>query len=78
MQGYLVLCLINSCILHNKTGYIGHSVLIKGFDYKHLIMHDPGPPMQEEKFILREHFEKAWGYPNARVKYLTAIKQRES
>ncbi len=73
-KGYLVICNINAQTVNNKQGYVGHFVVVKGFDDNQLILHDPGSPPQENRKINYESFEKAWAYPNEKAKNLMAFK----
>jgi hypothetical protein len=73
-KGYLIICNVNSKALNNQQGYVGHFVVIIGYDDNHLYLHDPGlPPLQDRK-VTYEHFMKAWEYPNEKARNLTAVK----
>jgi len=73
LQGYLVICHVNSRKLNNKPGYAGHAVVVKGFDDKHFFLHDPSftSPHRSVEFSL---FEEAWAYPNDKIKNIIALK----
>lgn len=73
-EGYLIIVNINFQTINNKTGYIGHFVLIKGFDDNNFIINDPGLPAQENRLVSFELFEKAWAYPNEKAKNIMAFK----
>lgn len=73
-NGYLVLCRVNSCVLNGVEGYVGHSVIVKGFNDSGLILHDPGLPPLQDRFVSHDEFEKAWAYPVPESKNITAIK----
>lgn len=73
-QGYLVICNINSNALNEKSGFVGHFVVIIGYEGDHLVLHDPGLPPQENRVVSNEDFSNAWAYPNSSVKNLIAIK----
>ncbi len=73
-QGYLVRCLVNACKLNDEDGYIGHSVVVKGYDDDSLIIHNPGPPPLANQKVSFDDFTAAWAYPNASAKELDAIK----
>ena len=73
-KGYLVICNINRQTLNNKTGYVGHFVVIKGYNDKGFMFHDPGLPLQENRFASFGNFEKAWAYPNKKAQNLMAFK----
>lgn len=72
-QGYLIVCTINARSLNDRPGYVGHMVVIKGFDGENLIFHDPGSPPVENRQVSFTQFEKAWADPNADAKNITAI-----
>jgi len=76
-KGYLVVCLVNAKKLDRKDGYVGHFVLIKGYDDKNLIIHDPGLPPIENRTVSGESFEKAWADPNEKAKSLWAIRLKK-
>lgn len=59
-KGYLVVCVVNSRALNNKEGYSGHFVLIKGYDEKGLIVHDPGHPHNPDRLVEYDLFNRAW------------------
>lgn len=74
-DGALLLSLLNSAVLNEKTGYIGHYVVIIGINNNELILHDPGLPPLENRSVSFDLFEKAWGYPDENAKNLIAIKK---
>jgi hypothetical protein len=73
-KNYVVAVNLNSEILNNSTGYIGHFVIIKGYDDKSFILNDPGLPGMENRIVPFETFEKAWAYPNEKAKNILAFK----
>lgn len=73
--GYLVGCNVNAKKLNNKDGYVGHFIIVKGFNDNNLILHDPGLPPLENRKVDFETFEKAWAYPNEKSKNIMAIKR---
>lgn len=73
-EDYLVGCNLNAKKLNNQPGYVGHFVIVKGFDERNLILHDPGLPPMENRVVDFDTFEKAWAYPEAKVKNLMAFK----
>lgn len=74
-KGYLILCNVNSRKLNNKEGYSGHFVVVKGFNNKHLIIHDPGPThTSKNRLVDFDLFKGAWAYPNAKAKDIIALK----
>lgn len=75
-QGYLVVCNVNFFALDGKKGYAGHSVLVSDSDGKNIFLHDPGLPPKKNKKVPVRRFMKAWAYPTAREKNLTAYKYR--
>lgn len=74
-KGYLIICNVNANRLNNKTGYVGHFVLIVGFEGDDLILHDPGKPPHPFRRVSVSDFELAWGDPEERMKNLVAIKK---
>lgn len=73
-NNYLIVCSVNQQILNNKRGYIGHFVLITGFDDKGYILHDPGLPAFENRKVNYQTFEKAWAYPDSNIKNILAFR----
>jgi len=73
-QGYLIGCNINSRILNNKAGYVGHFLVITGIGNNKIIVHDPGLPPHQNRVIPKNIFEKAWGYPSHHNKNLIGFK----
>lgn len=73
-KGYLVTCHINSQTLNDKDGYIGHFVVIKGFDKNILIINDPGLPPFSNRKVSFYKFNKSWAYPNKSSKNIMAFK----
>lgn len=73
--GYLVGCNVNSKKLNRQEGYVGHFVIVKGFDDNRLIIHDPGLPPLENRKVGFATFEKAWAYPNEKAKNIMAFKR---
>ncbi len=71
---YLLICNVNARVLISKNGYVGHFVVVKGFNEKNLFLHDPGLPAFENRKVSFELFEKAWAYPNEKAKNILAFK----
>lgn len=72
--GHIAICVVNSRALNRNKGYSGHFALVKGFDKKGFILHDPGLPGKPNRHVSFDIFEKAWAYPNEMAKTITAIK----
>lgn len=78
-QKFLVHCNVNANILNGKSGYLGHFVLVIGYEgNKYLYIHDPGLPSNKDRKVTNELFNKAWAYPNESVKNLTGIRLRRA
>ena len=73
-KGYLIICNVNTAKINKEDGYVGHFVVLKGFDDNNLIFHDPGLPPHEEKIINNELFEASWAFPNVKAKNIKAIR----
>lgn len=76
-KGYLVRCLVNSRKLNNRDGYVGHSVVVSGYDDQSFTIQDPGLPPLKDRKVPFSQFESAWADPNAEAKELDAIKLLE-
>jgi hypothetical protein len=72
--GYLLRCMVNARALNGMSGYVGHAVVVKGYDSEGFIIHDPGLPPKPNRKVTYETFEQAWAYPNNEAKELDAIK----
>lgn len=77
-KGYLVICNVNSMALNGKSGYVGHFVVVIGYDGERLYLHDPGLPPHENRKVSYEQFIKAWEYPNEKAKNVVAIRYEGS
>jgi hypothetical protein len=71
--GFLVIANINSRVLAKKEGYVGHFVVIKGYDDEGLILHDPGLEPKQNIHTDLDVFSAAWGYPNEDTRNIIAI-----
>jgi len=60
-NGYLARATVNSNKLNNLSGYVGHAVVIIGYDEEALYIHDPGLPAIADRKVLFADFEDAWG-----------------
>lgn len=58
-DGWLLRAAVNSRILNNREGYMGHSIVITGFDGDEVIFHDPGLPAEANRRASREVFQRA-------------------
>ena len=73
-KGFLIICNVNSSALNNRSGYVGHFVVVIGYDDEHLYLHDPGLPPLENRKVSNEQFIKSWEYPIEKAKNLTGLK----
>ena len=73
-EDYVVMVNVNSRVLNNKDGYIGHFVVIKGYNDDGFIINNPGLPGKENMEVSFDIFERAWAYPNERAKNIMAFK----
>lgn len=71
---YLVICNVNSKMLNQKSGYVGHFVVIFAYNDQELLLHDPGMPPQQNRHVSYSDFLKAWEYPDARSKNILAFR----
>lgn len=44
---------------NNKDGYIGHSVIVTGFDDESIWFHDPGMPPEKNRKVSQQIFQEA-------------------
>jgi hypothetical protein len=74
-DNYLLILNINSRRLYRSHGYLGHFVLVKGFDDQgHFLLHDPGLLAVCDKTVDSELLEAAWAYPDETFKNIMAFK----
>jgi hypothetical protein len=58
-EGWLVRAAVNQRLLNHQPGFVGHSVVITGFEGDEVIFHDPGLPAQANRRESRAHFQAA-------------------
>ena len=73
-SGYILICCINQMALNEKKGYVGHFILVTGCNENYIFIHDPGLPAYENRKVTYELFEKAWAYPDEKVKNILAFR----
>ncbi len=73
-KGYILVVNLNSCALNEREGYSGHSVVITSLDEEYVFLHDPGLPARENRKVALSIFEKAWAYPDEKMKNIAAIR----
>lgn len=74
-NGYLIRIGINTNRLDGRKGFVGHAIVITGYDDTSFTFHDPGlPPIMNRKATYAE-LEAAWSDPNVESKELDAIKR---
>jgi hypothetical protein len=73
-EGFLLICNINSQTLNHKEGYVGHFVLLTGYNNAEFVMHDPGPPGLKSRKVAFTDFKRAWAYPNEYAQNYMAVK----
>jgi hypothetical protein len=74
----LVCCSVNSHKLNGLPGFMGHFVVVTGYDDTALYFKDPGGTSREaakESKVSYKSFEAAWGDPTPEVKDLFTVKQ---
>ncbi len=67
-DGYLLIPVINLAVLNGRDGFVGHAVVVWGYDDTGLWLHDPGLPALEGRHVEYELFESAWASPRAETK----------
>ncbi|HVY63271.1 MAG TPA: C39 family peptidase [Gammaproteobacteria bacterium] len=72
--GDIAVCNVNSRVLNGREGYSGHFVVVKGFDERGFVIHDPGPPGKPNRRVAFDAFEKAWSSLSETLKNLVVIR----
>lgn len=71
-KGYLIICNVNSRSLNNKKGYVGHFVVISGYDNGCFYINNPDGKKNQK--ISLATFRKAWEYPNRKARNIQVFK----
>lgn len=71
--GALLRCLVNSSVFAGRGGYVGHAIVVSGYDDTGFTIQDPGLPPLPNRHVVYEVFEKAWACPNKEAKELDII-----
>lgn len=77
-EGFLVWCVINSRKLSGSAGYVGHFVVVTGYDENGLYINDSGGRVrhaQKDLYLTYSKFLDCWADPNDSAKNLTAVKK---
>jgi hypothetical protein len=74
-DGYLVRISINCQKLDREEGYIGHAVVITGYNDTYVTFHDPGLPAIPNRQATYAELDAAWADPSPQIKELDAIKR---
>ena len=59
-HGYLARVTINANTLDNEEGYIGHAVVVIGYDENFIYLHDPGLPALPNRKVAIDDFIRSW------------------
>lgn len=71
--GMLAICHADQGVLEGVECQRDHSVLVHTITDDGVVVHDPGLPPFENKYISRDLFEKAWDFPSSAAKTIFAI-----
>jgi hypothetical protein len=76
LDGSLIICNVNQKILQGDDGYVGHFIIVYGFDNSNniLYIHNPGPPYISKQCLNISLFDQAWSYPTKKSRNIIAIK----
>ncbi len=58
-DGWLARVMVNSSVLNDREGYVGHSVVVTGYDNDSIWFHDPGLPAEQDRMVSRALFYDA-------------------
>ncbi len=75
-KDYFIILWVNSRLLNRFNGFVGHFVVLIGFDKNYVYIHDPGRPPRPNRKVLKKHFLKAWKY-NTKCGDILLIKKPE-
>ena len=73
-KGYLVCVAVNSKKLARQPGYVGHSIVVIGYDENTVTINNPGPTARENQIVSKGNFEAAWASPNVKAKEMFAVR----
>lgn len=73
-DGNLVRVGLNCNKLDGIIGYIGHAVVVTGYNDRYFTFHDPGLPPIPNRQATFDEFETAWADPSNEAKELDAIR----
>lgn len=71
-HGYIVQLTVNAKKLRGESGYLGHAVLVIGYDDTGFVLHDPGLPPRPRCYVANEQLEAAWAGDNPKSKSVVA------
>jgi hypothetical protein len=74
-EGYAVIVNVNARSLYDKSGFVGHFVVITEFDGRDISLHDPGPPARPNQTMPIAQFLRGLDYPDSGSRNLIAIKR---
>jgi len=74
-QGYIVQLTVNAKRLNGEDGYVGHAVLVIGYDDAGFVLHDPGLPPRPRRYVTRDELEIAWAGDNPKAKSIVAYRK---
>jgi hypothetical protein len=67
-DGYLIHTTVNSRRLNGQEGYVGHALLVVGYDEEHCIVNDPGSSkagsQHKDRRVRFDDFMACWADPN--------------
>jgi hypothetical protein len=75
-EGWLLIANVNHRSLYKESGYVGHFVVIKGYDDDSLIFHDPGPVASSDVSMTYSDFKNGWDYPTKNSRNLICIQPK--
>ena len=64
---------LNSKALRGEEGYVGHMVLVLGFDGQSVSLSDPGLPPREYDSVTLDQFRAGWEYPSTDMANVIAV-----
>jgi hypothetical protein len=73
-QGFMLLLNVNNRILENRSGYVGHAIIIKEIGENEIVLNNPASKNGENNVHSLAEFMPAWSYPDEKARNIMAVR----